>query len=209
VTAPEGLTLGRRNDSEERSDSCHYRDDRYNQSTTSKPSPECGLRPGTSPQARPFSDSTRPWLWRKTRNNCSRLNKRHKTSFPTLRLIVPSQLHMATITAKPLPTDSLPTETSNVQAETEEILLKHIPDASAPPITLQKKLHMQFLARNLIQGFPARYTSQDASQPWLLFWTIQSFSLLGVCLDEANNQRCVGLTIHFVQHRLKIFRTER
>jgi protein farnesyltransferase subunit beta len=48
---------------------------------------------------------------------------------------------------------------------------------------------LQFLARNLAQGFLARYTSQDADQPWLLFWTLQSFSILQVGLDPADKQR--------------------
>lgn len=100
---------------------------------------------------------------------------------------------------RPLPTDSLPTETSSIQAETEETLLKHVPGASAPPVTLQKKAHMQFLGRNLIQGFPTRYISQDASQPWLMFWTLQSFSILGVSLDPVNNQRYVIYPL-FVKH---------
>ncbi|KAF8879063.1 terpenoid cyclases/protein prenyltransferase alpha-alpha toroid [Infundibulicybe gibba] len=50
---------------------------------------------------------------------------------------------------------------------------------------------MQFLARVFMQGFPIRYTSQDASQPWLLFWTIQSFSLLQVGLDPDSRQRVI------------------
>jgi protein farnesyltransferase subunit beta len=50
---------------------------------------------------------------------------------------------------------------------------------------------MQFLVRNLVQGFPERYKSQDASQPWLLYWTLQAFSILQVGLDPGNKQRCI------------------
>ena len=83
------------------------------------------------------------------------------------------------------------TETSDVQAETESILLKHLPldPESLPP--LQRQQHLQFLVRNLVQGFPSRYISQDASQPWLLYWTLHSFSVMGVVLDPNNKQRCV------------------
>jgi hypothetical protein len=82
------------------------------------------------------------------------------------------------------------TETSDLQAETESILLKHLPfdTESLPP--LQRQQHLQFLIRNLVQGFPSRYISQDASQPWLLYWTLQSFSVMGVVLDPNNKQRC-------------------
>jgi protein farnesyltransferase subunit beta len=94
---------------------------------------------------------------------------------------------------RPAPTDGFLTPTSTTQAETETVLLSHIPDRSHPETlpTLQKNAHMQFLVRNLVQGFPTRYVSQDASQPWLLFWTIQGFSILQVGLDPGNKQRFV------------------
>ncbi|KAF9524771.1 terpenoid cyclases/protein prenyltransferase alpha-alpha toroid [Crepidotus variabilis] len=96
------------------------------------------------------------------------------------------------MTPRPVATDAFPTATSRAQAETEAVLLKHIaaPDIQQDPV-LDKTSHMQFLVRNLVQGFPSRYISQDASQPWLLFWTIQSFSSLQVALDPANKQRVI------------------
>jgi protein farnesyltransferase subunit beta len=100
---------------------------------------------------------------------------------------------------RPCPTDGFPTPTSKIQAETEAVLLKHIPDPNSfelPP-TLQKKAHMQYLIRNLIQGFPTRYTSQDASQPWLMFWTLQSFGILQVALDPVTKQKCVFFNFVF------------
>jgi protein farnesyltransferase subunit beta len=89
----------------------------------------------------------------------------------------------------PHPSDSYPTDTSRLQAETEEILLKHIPSAVDPSPPLQKNSHIQFLVRNLLQGFPVRYISQDASQPWLMYWTLHAFSLLQVGLDPDTRQR--------------------
>jgi protein farnesyltransferase subunit beta len=68
----------------------------------------------------------------------------------------------------------------------------HIPPKEGPEPVLNKNPHMQFLIRNFIQGFPTKYISQDASQPWLMFWTIQSFSTLQVALDPGNKQRSVG-----------------
>lgn len=88
------------------------------------------------------------------------------------------------------PTDSFPTPTSILQLTTEETLADHIA-SSSPPI-LQKNDHIQFLLRNLVQGFPSRYISQDASQPWLMFWTVQGFSVLQVGLDPKNKQRWVS-----------------
>jgi protein farnesyltransferase subunit beta len=93
------------------------------------------------------------------------------------------------MTPRPLPTDGHPTPTSQTQAETEEVLSRHFPPTNAPEPVLQKNSHMQFLIRHFIQGFPSKYISQDASQPWLMFWTIQSFSTLQVALDPGNKQR--------------------
>ena len=87
--------------------------------------------------------------------------------------------------SKPYPTDSYPTETSRHQAETEEILLANYEN---PQSQLRKNAHMQYLVRNLLQGFPVRYTSQDASQPWLMYWTLHALALLGVDLDPDNKQ---------------------
>ena len=95
---------------------------------------------------------------------------------------------------RPYPSDGFPTLTSKIQAETEAVLLKHIPDPSfnnelpTPTLTLQKKAHMQYLIRNLRHGFPTRYMSQDASQPWLTFWTVQSFAILRVSLILIQNK---------------------
>ena len=99
------------------------------------------------------------------------------------------------MTPRPYPTDGFPTPTSKIQAETEAVLLKHIPDPSfnnelpTPTPTLQKKAHMQYLIRNLRHGFPTRYMSQDASQPWLTFWTVQSFAILQVSFDPDTKQK--------------------
>ena len=89
---------------------------------------------------------------------------------------------------KPLPTDGHPTSTSRIQAETEAVLLEHIPPADAAA-NLNKPSHLRFLTHNLTKGFPLRYMSQDASQPWLMFWTTQSFAALQVAFDAQIRQR--------------------
>jgi len=87
------------------------------------------------------------------------------------------------------PHDWYETETSDQQAETETILLKHLPLTPDSPTPFNRDAHLQFLIRNLTQGLPSRYISQDASKPWLLFWTLQSFSVMGVALDPDNKQK--------------------
>ncbi|TFK87888.1 terpenoid cyclases/Protein prenyltransferase [Polyporus arcularius HHB13444] len=99
----------------------------------------------------------------------------------------------------PTPTDGYETYTSRLQKETEELIKKHRPPHDTAQIELQKKLHFEFLLRNLRQGFPERYTSQDASQPWLIYWTLHGFSILGVGLDDQTKKRTID-TLLAMQH---------
>jgi protein farnesyltransferase subunit beta len=92
---------------------------------------------------------------------------------------------------RPTPIDAYPTETSSQQGETEKVLQGQVPFDGSGGYVLNKKEHLEFLVRNLIQGFPARYISQDASQPWLMYWTLQSLSALQVAIDPDCKQRCL------------------
>ena len=92
---------------------------------------------------------------------------------------------------RPTPTDGYVTETSNLQTSTETVLKTHIPP-KGQAVELQRRLHFEFLLRNLRQGFPERYTSQDASQPWLIYWTLHGFSILGAGLDDQTKKRSVA-----------------
>ncbi|KAJ4482410.1 terpenoid cyclases/protein prenyltransferase alpha-alpha toroid [Lentinula aciculospora] len=91
--------------------------------------------------------------------------------------------------------DNYPTPTSVTQRSTVALLVKPSPPSSSSESTpiqsgiLDTNLHLGYLGRHLLQGLPARYTSQDASQPWLLFWSLQSLSLLKVELDQRNKTK--------------------
>ena len=106
---------------------------------------------------------------------------------------------------KPTPTDGVNSATSTLQGNTEDILKAKFlsvnlnaaaevpsstPSAPIEPV-LQKHAHIQYLLRNLKQGFPVRYTSQAASQPWLIFWTLQGFCVLGIGLDGQTKKQYV------------------
>ena len=104
---------------------------------------------------------------------------------------LPHTTMSTTTTMKPTRTDSYPTASSNEQATTETILAQHRPASHQPKPPLQRNLHLQYLVRNLIQGLPGRFVSQDASQPWLVFWPVQSFYFLGAGIDPDNKQRYV------------------
>ncbi|KAJ3559310.1 hypothetical protein NM688_g417 [Phlebia brevispora] len=105
---------------------------------------------------------------------------------------------------RPTPVDGYPTYTSRQQATTEKDLKARLDsvlsdeDSGSGPL-LHRKLHLDFLLRNLRQGFPERYASQDASQPWLIFWTLQGFSVMGVGLDERTKQHTID-TLLAMQH---------
>jgi protein farnesyltransferase subunit beta len=100
-------------------------------------------------------------------------------------------LNAGPVRPRPLrtPTDGLKTDTSRVQAETEDVLLQHLPESAEQKPTLNEIAHKQWLARNLVQGFPSRYQAYDASQPWLMYWTLQSFCALQVGMDPDNKQK--------------------
>ena len=86
------------------------------------------------------------------------------------------------------PTDGYRTATSALQSSTEAVIKTHIP-RKGESVELERRLHFEFLLRNLRQGFPERYTSQDASQPWLIYWTLHGFSILGAGLDDQTKKR--------------------
>ncbi|KAI0919633.1 hypothetical protein AcW1_003166 [Taiwanofungus camphoratus] len=125
-----------------------------------------------------------------------------------------SELHGLHRHLRPTPTDGYPSPTAALQTTTENLIKTHIPfpvsqelatsttpGSSVPgkgPV-LQRQLHIQFLLRNLLQGFPQRYISQDASQPWLIFWTLQGFSALGIGLDDRTKTRA-RQTLLALQH---------
>lgn len=94
--------------------------------------------------------------------------------------------------------DGLATPTSVLQRETEQ-KIKEAYDASPHPLALQRLRHFNWLKVLLFQGLPAAYKSQDASQPWTLFWIVQSFQLMGAGLDPATKQRAID-TIMKCQH---------
>ncbi|KAG8731972.1 CAAX farnesyltransferase (FTase) subunit beta [Ceratobasidium sp. 423] len=105
---------------------------------------------------------------------------------------------------KATPTDGRDTLTSYSQAryffETETsisdllLVLKNPSD-----VKLDRAVHARWAYTSLIQGLPSRYTSQDASQPWLVYWALQALTCLGVQLDPPTKQRTID-TIMANQH---------
>lgn len=114
---------------------------------------------------------------------------------------LPHSLSQVPPAMRPTPADGFGTQTSHLQAATENVLkakwesVRGSPsDFTAEGPVLHKQAHLQYLLRNLVQGLPSRYVSQDASQPWLYFWTLQGFSVLSVAIDPTTKKRWVFLT---------------
>ncbi|KAG8832949.1 CAAX farnesyltransferase (FTase) subunit beta [Serendipita sp. 399] len=92
--------------------------------------------------------------------------------------------------------DGFATPTSELQAKTEKDL-RDAWKAAPKPLILQRMRHFQWLKLLLFQGLPAKYKAQDASQPWILFWIIQSFQIMGVQLDQATKQRAIDTVMTY------------
>lgn len=66
----------------------------------------------------------------------------------------------------------------------------------APPKLLAKGLHASYFGKYLLK-LPAPYASLDASRPWLMYWCLHGFDLLGVALDMPMRQRGVATILSF------------
>lgn len=84
-------------------------------------------------------------------------------------------------------------ETLRAQAAAEHAItdvLTSFRSSFASPI-LQKQTHITFLASLIQAPLPQGYTSLDASRPWIIYWVLHSFALLGGELDAAGKARVV------------------
>lgn len=116
------------------------------------------------------------------------------------------------------PTDGVVTETSETQvrppsrpvsrvdrtdtaaqAETEARLLATLTtQPPSPPKELLKSAHAAYFGKHLL-SLPAPYASLDASRPWLVYWSLHGFDLLGVALDPEMRKRAAETVLSF-QH---------
>ncbi|EJU01281.1 terpenoid cyclases/Protein prenyltransferase [Dacryopinax primogenitus] len=94
---------------------------------------------------------------------------------------------------RPTPTDALSTPTSQDQSSTESLIIPLL----SKPDTLHRREHMMWLLRLLFRGFPDSYSSQDASQPWLIYWVLQSLIQLGGVMDPESAKKGVQTIMRF------------
>jgi protein farnesyltransferase subunit beta len=80
--------------------------------------------------------------------------------------------------------DSLVTETSEAQLETQrscQELLKHTVSG-----TLLREKHVRYLRSMLETRLPGPFKSMDASRPWLVYWAANALALLGEDISDLN-----------------------
>jgi protein farnesyltransferase subunit beta len=111
------------------------------------------------------------------------------------------------------PSDQVPSDTLDEQAETERVISELLL-TTAPPVfpnvkrgakttgagggggagaaptgtVLRKGDHLGFF-QQLFFKLPAHYVALDASRPWLMYWSVHSFDLMGVALDQNTKDR--------------------
>ncbi|KAJ3054959.1 hypothetical protein HDU99_007652, partial [Rhizoclosmatium hyalinum] len=90
--------------------------------------------------------------------------------------------------------DGHPTETSNLQTETEDSVFELLAQCQDPlavdSIKLSRKLHALFLRKGLV-GLSRGFVSLDASKPWILYWILQALDLLDERLSAEELERAV------------------
>ena len=69
-------------------------------------------------------------------------------------------------------------------------------------IELDRERNLEYLRKGFLEGFPSVYTSLDASRPWLVYWALQSFDLLGYELTKEERKRTIQ-TIKKFQNELE------
>lgn len=99
---------------------------------------------------------------------------------------------------QPLNDNSHPTPTSIeeqlVESDIHDVLRPYTtvsPDTSPLPI-LRRKAHLAFIAKLLAKPLPAAYVGFDSTRPWLLYWSLHTYTLLNHPVDDVMRMRAVS-----------------
>ncbi|BEI81978.1 hypothetical protein CcaverHIS002_0211380 [Cutaneotrichosporon cavernicola] len=118
-----------------------------------------------------------------------------------------SILQSSRFIAPPYPGDGVYTKTLDDQRDTEDAIVDvvdrqspaDVPRAGLQDATtiLRSPEHVRFLGSTLF-SLPAAYVALDASKPWLIFWTVHSYDVLGVLLPQEIKNRATNTLLHFL-----------
>lgn len=89
-------------------------------------------------------------------------------------------------------------ETSDDEEEEEKELVREPGSRSIETAILDRSAHMKYLIPSLTRLGP-QLVSLDASRPWLMYWTLNSFSILNLGLNSTDRQRAIDTILSF-QH---------
>lgn len=78
--------------------------------------------------------------------------------------------------------DTIETETLTLQNQTEQICLPYLIENENPQ--LYQKTHIEYLLNILTKPLPKSYLTLDASRPWIIYWTLCAYALLGKSVEE-------------------------
>lgn len=78
--------------------------------------------------------------------------------------------------------DIIQTETATLQDQTEQICLPYLTKEVNPK--LDQKTHVEYLLNILTNPLPKSYLTLDASRPWIIYWTLCAYALLGQSVEE-------------------------
>ncbi|KAG4305750.1 hypothetical protein PORY_000660 [Pneumocystis oryctolagi] len=78
--------------------------------------------------------------------------------------------------------DCIQTETACNQLKTERICLDYLLSQPVEP-ELHLTSHLNYLLKVFTKPLPKLYVALDASQPWIIYWTLCSYALLGQSTD--------------------------
>jgi len=101
-------------------------------------------------------------------------------------------------TTLPLLSDSQPTPTSIKQDATAKAIMKFLDQTPLP--ALNRPAHINYLLQPLERGLNARYTTLDASRPWMLYWCLNGLAVLGYDVGVFNDayETCNSFVLVFV-----------
>ena len=88
---------------------------------------------------------------------------------------------------------------SNKKAPSSSSALPEV--VSLPVPTLNKKLHMTFLAK-ILDPLPAPYVGFDSTRCWLIYWVAHSYYLMGTELSEPVRTKAISTLLHFQDRKV-------
>ncbi|KAG5437281.1 hypothetical protein PCANB_001074 [Pneumocystis canis] len=74
-------------------------------------------------------------------------------------------------------------QTSTLQYNTEQACLRYLENNKIER-KLHRELHLKYLLNLLANPLPKSYLTLDASRPWIIYWTLCAYALLGQSIDE-------------------------